>query len=166
MTPASTPAATAQSPEDSPVSAPPPPTQTLGSPGWGLYLQTLSCCVLLLLGPLFLGGRAAWGWASWALLPPQPPLLEAGDGLAVLLPLGAHHLAAQVPAGGTDLKDGLRRGHRSPSPRASSSQPGPRQHGGLPVAFFPGSFLLYDVGISSLEREAQREQVTNPRSHS
>ena len=84
----------------------PTPGQTPGFPVWGLHLYTLSCCFLLL-SLLLLRCWEARGQARQALLPLLPSLLEAGDGFAVLLPLGAHHLAAQVAAGGVDLKDGL-----------------------------------------------------------
>lgn len=125
------PPASAQSPEDSPwlwglaPRLPPAPSPNSRVPGWGLHLHVLSCLLLLLLllQLLLLRCRATWGWAGQALLPLLSPLLEAGDGPAVLLPLSTHHLAAQVPAGGVDLKDGLWRGHPSLLPNGFSAVP-------------------------------------------
>lgn len=67
------------------------------------HLHGLSHVLLL----LFLRQLPLRDWISWAILPFLPPLLKAGDSFPVPLPLGTHHLAAWVLAGGIDLKDGL-----------------------------------------------------------
>lgn len=90
-----------------------------------LYSLSHVLLFLFLLRQLPLGD-----WASWAFLLFLTPVLEAGNSFSVPLPLGTHHLAAWVLAGGTDLKDGLQKDTTftdyyppTPSPTLSQLRP-------------------------------------------
>lgn len=106
------------------------------------YLHILSHVLLFLflLRQLLLGD-----WVSWALLPLLPPLLEAGDSFSVPLPLGTHHLAARVSAGGVDLKDGLQKEFH-----IHCLLPLPHPHP-MPVETCMGTPQIFTVGGGTLD---------------